>query len=181
MATQLILLIHGMGTHPEGEISKTFKQAINDGAKCLGLDDFHVEQEDCQLAEYNYSGLLDEVRKQFADNAAARQDGFAYLAGAGFAAVLIQTIFSIPTGWMFFSMGRHIMARESGRNSPSNFTLSPHNMGMQMCMSLPTRLEPLSRMIPWLNSIGTGRISSITFQIIPLVISTLAPCGCSRM
>ncbi len=97
MATQIILLVHGMGTHPDGEIAKTFKRAVTDAAKCLGFANFNLDQEDCQLAEYNYSGLLDEVRQQFADNAAARQAGFGHLAGAGFAAELIQKLTDFET------------------------------------------------------------------------------------
>ena len=94
MATQVILLVHGMGTHPPGAISDTFKKALNDRAACFELD-FDLDQQDCVLEEYNYSEFFDQIRQQFADNAAARQEGFAFLAGAGTAAELIQELTSL--------------------------------------------------------------------------------------
>lgn len=91
METQIILLVHGMGTHPPGEITATFKQALNDRATCFGLD-FDLDQQDCKVEEYNYSEFFEQIRQQFADNAAARQQGFGFLAGVGFATDLIQEL-----------------------------------------------------------------------------------------
>jgi hypothetical protein len=85
-----------MGTHPPGEITATFKKAVNERAKCFDLD-FDVAQAGCILEEYNYSNFFDQIRKQFADNAAARQAGFGYLAGGDFAAQLIQELTSLET------------------------------------------------------------------------------------
>jgi hypothetical protein len=94
MPTQVILLVHGMGTHPPGEITTTFKNAVNDRATCFGLD-FDIDQQDCVVEEYNYSEFFDQIRQQFADNAAARQEGFACLSGAGVAAELVQELTSL--------------------------------------------------------------------------------------
>ncbi|HEY5603367.1 MAG TPA: hypothetical protein VIM41_09675 [Gammaproteobacteria bacterium] len=91
MATQIILLVHGMGVHPPGEITATFKKALKDRINCFDMD-FDLDQADCGFEEYNYSVLFDEVRQQFAENAAARQAGFNFLAGGGFAAELIQEL-----------------------------------------------------------------------------------------
>ena len=96
MATQVILLVHGMGTHPPGEITTTFKKAVNDRAACFGLD-FDIDQQDCVLEEYNYSEFFDQIRQQFADNAAARQEGFAFLTGAGVAAELVQELVTLES------------------------------------------------------------------------------------
>lgn len=92
MTKQVILLVHGMGTHRPGEMTETFVSALNDRARCFGLKEFDVAKEACLVAEFNYSERFDAVRKQFADNAAARREGFGSLAGAGFAAELVTEL-----------------------------------------------------------------------------------------
>jgi hypothetical protein len=89
MSKQIVLLVHGMGTHEPGKISEIFTKALTDRANCFELN-FDLTQEDCQLEEYNYSEHFDAIRQQFADNAAAMQTGFSYLSGGGLPASLIQ-------------------------------------------------------------------------------------------
>lgn len=91
MATQVILLVHGMGTHAPGSMTATFKRALNDQALCFGVR-LNLDQESYKYEEYNYSEWFDEIRTQFAANADARQTGFSYLSGAGVAAELIQQL-----------------------------------------------------------------------------------------
>ena len=91
MAKQLIILVHGMGTYPEGKILKEFKKAISDRAKGFGIeDDSFLKSVDYR--EFNYSGYFDAVRTQFAENARARKKGFGYLAGMGFGENLIKQL-----------------------------------------------------------------------------------------
>lgn len=82
MPKQLVILVHGMGTHPKGNMLKEFKKAIADRATGFGIADLsflgNVDYE-----EFNYSDYFDMIRKQFAKNAKARQQGFAYLTGMG--------------------------------------------------------------------------------------------------
>jgi hypothetical protein len=92
MATQIILLVHGMGTHAPGEMTGTFVRALNDRARGFGLADFDAAAEECRIEEFNYSALFDDVRKQFAENAAARQEGFGYLIGRGIAADVVSEL-----------------------------------------------------------------------------------------
>lgn len=91
MTKQTILLVHGMGTHPKGEMTKTFKKALTDRATCFGLTGFDPDK-NCIYEEYNYSEYFDEIRKQFAENAAARQAGFAHLTGLGYQQKLIDEL-----------------------------------------------------------------------------------------
>ncbi|NTV48094.1 MAG: hypothetical protein HGB32_15065 [Geobacteraceae bacterium] len=83
MSKQLIILVHGMGTHHKGNMLKEYKKAIADRASGFGISDpsflSNVDYE-----EFNYSEYFDAIRKQFAENAQARQKGFAYLTGMGF-------------------------------------------------------------------------------------------------
>lgn len=91
MSKKLILLVHGMGTHPKGEITKTFKQALGDRAKGFGIDDQSFFKS-VDYKEFNYSEYFDLIRKQFADNAQARRKGFKYLVGKGFAESLLKQL-----------------------------------------------------------------------------------------
>lgn len=87
----VILLVHGMGNHPQGTFVADFKRALSDRATSFGLDaDSILAQVDYQ--EFNYNDEFDEIRKQFAENAAARSEGFGYLTGMGKAAELVQQL-----------------------------------------------------------------------------------------
>jgi len=87
----IILLIHGMGTHSKGQITKDFKRALSDRAKSFGIDQTDFLQK-VDYREFNYSSYLDVVRKQFAENSAARAKGFRTLAGKGFEEKLINQL-----------------------------------------------------------------------------------------
>jgi len=91
MPKQLIILVHGMGTHPKGEILREFKKAITDRAKGFGIADLSFLQK-VDYAEFNYSEYFDAIRKQFAENAKARKKGFGYLAGMGFEEKLLDQL-----------------------------------------------------------------------------------------
>lgn len=83
MPKQLIILVHGMGTHPKGNMLKDFKMALADRARGFGLSDQSFLDK-VDYKEFNYSEYFDVIRKQFADNAQARKKGFGYLTGMGF-------------------------------------------------------------------------------------------------
>ena len=83
MPKQLIILVHGMGTHPKGNMLKEFKKAIADRATGFGISDQSFLSK-VDYEEFNYSEYFDVIRKQFAENAQARKKGFAYLTGMGF-------------------------------------------------------------------------------------------------
>lgn len=91
MSKQLIILVHGMGTHPKGNITKQFKKAVADRAGAFGIagQDF-LKKVDYQ--EFNYSEYFDLIRQQFAENAQARQKGFAFLTGKGFEEKLLTQL-----------------------------------------------------------------------------------------
>ena len=91
MATQVILLVHGMGTHPKGEMKKTYKKALQDRAQGFGID-IDGPLQSVELVEFNYSEHFDAIRQQFAENAQARAKGFKYLAGMGFEEKLITEL-----------------------------------------------------------------------------------------
>ena len=54
MSKPIILLIHGMGTHPPGNMRKEFIDGINDTAKLFEITDFDIEEK-AQIEEFNYS------------------------------------------------------------------------------------------------------------------------------
>jgi hypothetical protein len=98
MEKQLIILVHGMGTHPKGNITKEFKKAIADRSTGFGItDQSFLENVDYQ--EFNYSEYFDLIRKQFADNAQARKKGFGYLIGKGFEEKLLNQLTSFEANF----------------------------------------------------------------------------------
>lgn len=98
MARQLVVLVHGMGTHPKGNMLKEFKRAVGDGAEPFGLPDKSFI-DDVDYEEFNYSEYFDAIRKQFADNAEARIKGFGYLAGMGFEESLLKQLTSFEANF----------------------------------------------------------------------------------
>lgn len=91
MPKQLVLLVHGMGTHPKGAIIKEFKKALTDRATSFGLANTNFINK-ADYKEFNYSHYFDSIRQQFADNAQARQKGFKYLTGMGFEEKLLKQL-----------------------------------------------------------------------------------------
>ncbi|MCR9188774.1 MAG: hypothetical protein NXH96_08270 [Alteromonadaceae bacterium] len=82
----IIVLVHGMGSHEPGEMTKTFVKAIDhtltqiQGLKSKSIGDL------AEIVEINYSGFLDEMRQKMADNAkqvAERLAGISLLQGHG--------------------------------------------------------------------------------------------------
>jgi hypothetical protein len=88
MAKQLIILVHGMGSHSSGNMLKEFKKALADRAEAFGISDLAFLKK-VDYEEFNYSEYFDIIRWQFAENAQARKKGFGYLAGMGFEEKLI--------------------------------------------------------------------------------------------
>jgi len=88
---QLIILVHGMGPHPIGKFTEEFKKALSDRAKSFGIaDDSFLSKVD--YSEFNYSKYFDQIRQQFAENAAARLEGFGFLTGKGFEEKLLKDL-----------------------------------------------------------------------------------------
>lgn len=75
MATNYLLLVHGMGTHPKGEISGVFKTALTDAAtQGFQLDNFVLDgsnnnYEEVVIEEFNYSDTFNTIRNKWAQNA----------------------------------------------------------------------------------------------------------------
>lgn len=93
----VILLVHGMGTHQKGVITKDFKNALTERAKSFGKADDFLNKVDYK--EFNYSETFDLIRKQFADNAEARKKGFSYLTGKGFEEKLLKQLTSFEANF----------------------------------------------------------------------------------
>ena len=91
MPKQLIILVHGMGTHPKGSIVKEFQKALSDRAEGFGIDDMSFLKS-VDYKEFNYSEKLDLIRKQFAENAQARKKGFGFLINKGFEESLLKQL-----------------------------------------------------------------------------------------
>ena len=64
-AQQIVLLIHGMGTHTKGNIKKEFVQGLKDGAALYGIENYDITEDskNVVIEEFNYSVLLDEIRE----------------------------------------------------------------------------------------------------------------------
>ena len=82
MSKPIILLIHGMGTHPPGNMRKEFIDGINDTAKLFEITDFDIEEK-AQIEEFNYSEFLDSRRKADAEYAKSVAGLMTYLQGRG--------------------------------------------------------------------------------------------------
>ncbi|MDX2369369.1 MAG: hypothetical protein QNK36_13380 [Colwellia sp.] len=66
----LVLLIHGMGTHPTGNITNEFKKGLLESASFLELSNFDPDAE-FDFDEFNYSEYIDEKRQEMGDEAEA--------------------------------------------------------------------------------------------------------------
>lgn len=91
MPKQLIILVHGMGTYSKGSMLEEFKKALADRATGFGISDQSFLN-NVDYEEFNYSEYFDIVRKQFAENAQAREKGFGYLTGMGFEEKLLSQL-----------------------------------------------------------------------------------------
>lgn len=81
MSYPIVLLVHGMGTHPLDNMTKEFKAGLNEAAKGFGLDEFDID-EHIEIVEYNYSETLDEIRNKLAADAEQITSNFDSLPGS---------------------------------------------------------------------------------------------------
>ena len=75
MSKSIVLLIHGMGTHPLDNMTREFKAGLTEAAKGFGMDAFDPD-ESMEIVEYNYSETLDNIRKKLAEDAQGILDQF---------------------------------------------------------------------------------------------------------
>jgi hypothetical protein len=68
MSKSIVLLIHGMGTHPLDNMTREFKTGLIEAANGFGIKDFDPD-ESMDITEYNYSETLDNIRKKLAEDA----------------------------------------------------------------------------------------------------------------
>ncbi len=68
MSKPVILLIHGMGTHPLDNMTREFKAGLMEAANGFGIDAFDPD-ESMDITEFNYSETLDNIRKKLAEDA----------------------------------------------------------------------------------------------------------------
>lgn len=66
----IVLLIHGMGTHKPGNVTKEFKDGLEECATFLGISSINLEKE-FEFQEFNYSDYIDKKRAKFGDEAKA--------------------------------------------------------------------------------------------------------------
>jgi len=62
MANPVVLLVHGMGTHKEGDITRDFVAGVNEAAANFGLQNYDISKK-IQVEEYNYSEFIDHIRE----------------------------------------------------------------------------------------------------------------------
>ncbi|MGR5320890.1 hypothetical protein [Vibrio sp. DNB22_19_1] len=66
MPNTVVLLVHGMGTHPANNMKDEFKAGLTEAATGFGVAGFDPEAL-MELHEFNYSKLLDDIRKDLAE------------------------------------------------------------------------------------------------------------------
>lgn len=83
MAKPIVVLVHGMGTHPaaENQIKTDFIEGTKEAAGFYGITDFNIEDY-ANLQQFNYSDELDERRNIIAGNQQAILGQFADLPGS---------------------------------------------------------------------------------------------------
>ena len=77
-ARPIVLLVHGMGTHPLDNMTREFTAGLGEAAKGFRVKDFEID-EHMELVEFNYSETLDKIRKKLADEAQGILDQFEVL------------------------------------------------------------------------------------------------------
>ena len=68
MSRSIVLLIHGMGSHPLDNMTREFKAGLQEAATGFGMDGFDPD-EHMEIVEFNYSESLDSIRKKLASDA----------------------------------------------------------------------------------------------------------------
>lgn len=61
MAKPIVLLVHGMGTHKSGDITKEFVDGLKEAGENFGISDYDISKK-VELHEYNYSEEIDHIR-----------------------------------------------------------------------------------------------------------------------
>ncbi|RLA73012.1 MAG: hypothetical protein DRG78_23075 [Epsilonproteobacteria bacterium] len=87
----IVLLVHGMGTHPLDNMTKDFKAGLNEAAKGFGVNDFNID-EHMEIVEFNYSESLDKIRKKLAEQSQDIIAQFDMLPGAGTAVEIVKKL-----------------------------------------------------------------------------------------
>jgi hypothetical protein len=82
MSYPIVILVHGMGTHPLDNMTKEFKAGLNEAAKGFDLENFDIDTH-MEIVEFNYSESLDEIRKKLAEDAQEITSSFDSLPGSG--------------------------------------------------------------------------------------------------
>lgn len=87
----IVLLIHGMGTHPLENMSREFKTGLTSAANGFGIADFDLD-EHVELVEFSYSETLDAIRNKLAEQADEIVGQFRTLPGHGAAIELVERL-----------------------------------------------------------------------------------------
>lgn len=74
MAKDIVILVHGMGTHARDNMKKEFTEGVNTTARCLLSDNSYDISQQVDLQEFNYSDELDEFLKKLEKNLKAITD-----------------------------------------------------------------------------------------------------------
>ncbi|WP_114695722.1 alpha/beta hydrolase [Motiliproteus coralliicola] len=86
MSKPVVLLVHGMGTHQPGNMTKEFTKGVNEAAVFLGLNSFDISEK-VDLKEYNYSEKLDDIRKKAADHQGSISEYLQFISGGGLGSI----------------------------------------------------------------------------------------------
>lgn len=89
--SDIVLVIHGMGTHEQDDPLKKVNDGLNNASKSFGINNFNFKNE-VELVEFNYSGFLDEVRNKDANYADTMTKHLTFLAGHGVAANIVSKL-----------------------------------------------------------------------------------------
>lgn len=65
VSNSIVLLIHGMGTHPANNMKEEFKAGLTEAAIGFGIADYNPEAS-MEIHEFNYSKTLDDIREDLA-------------------------------------------------------------------------------------------------------------------
>ncbi|PSW10265.1 hypothetical protein C9J01_18815 [Photobacterium rosenbergii] len=79
----IILVVHGMGTHPEGATRQRFIEGFNEGLGFFGIEDWNLEKV-AEIREFNYSEFIDDQQKNDAEYAKSLANVKTMLKGRGF-------------------------------------------------------------------------------------------------
>jgi len=87
----IVLLVHGMGTHPLDHMTREFKTGLSQAAKGFGINDFDID-EHMEIVEFNYSETLDNIRKKLAEQSQEILAQFNAIPGADAAVNIVKKL-----------------------------------------------------------------------------------------